>query len=236
MRRLKTRIHKYILGVLLLCIAAACTEPEGDKLTTPLELTVERVEPDSVVMHCLALDFQVVDFFKWKSAFDQNDSLRKAFGLRSWHIFRKVLDTNQVLVMMKVTDVDKASAYSTDPEVTAQMKDMGVVGVSSVKILNAIHLEDKTQSENLILIQHEVEDYKAWAMSFEDAMSTNENIGIKALCRLYVLDNPNMVSVLLEVSSFELAEQIMSSPTNISSMKESGAISEPIITMLTFIE
>ena len=67
-------------------------------------------------------------------------------------------------------------------------------------------------------------------------MSFNTNSGVKALYRLYVLDNPNMVSMLIEVSSFELAERLISSPNNISSMKESGAISEPIMTFLKFIE
>jgi hypothetical protein len=217
-------------------MVVACSETERDNLITPMELTVEQVEPDSVVVHCLALDFKVVNFLKWKTAFDENDSLRKSFGFRSNHIFRKALDTNQVLLMMMVTDLDKASAFNTDPEVIAQMSEMGVIGQPAAKILNAVHFEQKIASQNLILMQYEVEDYKTWVKRFEETMLFNSNSGVKALYRLYVLDNPNMVSMLMEVSSFELAERLIGSPNNISSMKENGAISEPIMTFLKFIE
>ena len=234
---MKPFLFKYLLGVFVLSMVVACSETERDNLITPMELTVEQVEPDSVVVHCLALDFKVVNFVKWKTAFDENDSLRKSFGFRSNHIFRKALDTNQVLLMMMVTDLDKASAFNTDPEVIAQMSEMGVIGQPAAKILNAVHFEQKIASQNLILMQYEVEDYKTWVKRFEkEAMSFNTNSGVKALYRLYVLDNPNMVSMLMEVSSFELAERLIGSPNNISSMKEYGAISEPIMTFLKFIE
>lgn len=233
---MKPRVIQYFLTILVAFLFSACSTSEDQQLETPFELAEKIVEEDSVLMHCMAIQQRVADFKKWQNGFNEHDSLRDAYGLSVLNVYRFAEDTNKVMVMLEIKDLEKAFKYAASSEVWHGMKDLGVIGQPVVNVLNAIHIEEKHKGTHCILVQHDVADHKKWKERFLDYNRNNENENISALCLFYFHDNPEKVSVLLEVSEFEIGKQLVSSESVKKDMREMGAVTEPVLTLLTVVE
>lgn len=233
---MKLRDIQYFLTILVAFLFSACSTSEDQQLESSFDLTEEIVEEDSVLMHCMAIQQRVVSFEKWQKGFHDNDNLREAYGLSVLNVFRFAEDSNKVMVLLEIEDLEKAYKYAASSEVRYGMKDLGVIGQPVVNVLNAIHIEKKQKDTHCILIQHDVADHKKWKEHFLDYNQNNKNENISALCLFYFNDNPQKVSVLLEVSDFEIGKQLVSSESAKNDMREMGAITEPVLTLLTVVE
>ena len=233
---MKPRVIQYFLTILVAFLISACSTSEDQQLETRFELPEEIVEEDSVLMHCMAIQQRVIDYKKWQKGFNEHDSLRDAYGLSVLNVFRFAEDTNKIMVLLEIEDLEKAFEYAALSEVWYGMKDLGVIGQPVVNVLNAIHIEKKQKDSHCILIQHDVADHKKWKEHFLDYNRNNKNENISALCLFYFNDNPQKVSVLLEVSDFEIGKQLVSSESAKKDMREMGAITEPVLTLLTVVE
>jgi len=233
---MKLHVIQYFLTILLAFLFSACSTSEDQQLETPFELAVRMVEEDSVLMHCMAIQQRVANFEKWQNGFDEHDSLRDAYGLSVLNVFRFAEDTNKVMVLLEIKDLEKAIKYGASSEVWYGMQDLGVIGRPVVNVLNAIHIEEKQKSTHCILVQHDVADHKKWKERFVDYSRNNENEHVSALCLFYFNDNPKKISVLLEVSEFEIGRQIVHSESAKKDMRAMGATTEPVLTLLTVVQ
>ena len=233
---MKPRVIQYFLTILVAFLFSACSTSEDQQPETSFDLTEQIVEEDSVLMHCMAIQQRVIDFEKWQKGFHEHDSLRDAYGLSVLNVFRSAEDTNKVMVLLEIVDLEKAFKYAASSELWYGMKDVGVIGQPVVNVLNAIHIEEKQKGSYCILVQHDVADHKIWKERFLEYNQNNDNENISALCLFYFNNNPQKVSVLLEVSEFEIGKQLVSSESAKKDMREMGAITEPVLTLLTVVE
>ncbi len=82
----------------------------------------------------MAITHHVKDFGVWKKAFDaEGDSARMTYGLISRGIARNLEDSNTVSIFFEVSDVAKAKARSSSPELKKIMTDAGVDSPPTVR-------------------------------------------------------------------------------------------------------
>ena len=82
----------------------------------------------------MAITHHVKDFGVWMKAFDaEGDSARKANGLITRGIARNIQDSNTVSILFEVSDLAKAKARSSSPELKKIMTDAGVDSPPTVR-------------------------------------------------------------------------------------------------------
>lgn len=75
----------------------------------------------------LSISHHVKDFGVWMKAFDaEGDSARRANGLITRGIARNLYDSNTISILFEVTDMAKAKARTSSPELKKIMTDAGV--------------------------------------------------------------------------------------------------------------
>src|SRR5258708_13174309 len=75
---------------------------------------------------------KVFNYAKWKTSYDEHDSLRLVNGIHSYVIGRGLQDSNMILVAVKVDDMAKAKAFAKDPGLKKAMQKGGVTGTPLV--------------------------------------------------------------------------------------------------------
>jgi heme-degrading monooxygenase HmoA len=80
-------------------------------------------------MAYLLIHHKVADFEKWKAAFDKHEIARKEAGLAELHLLRAVADPNDVVILFRASDLNKARAFARSDELKTAMQRAGVVGV-----------------------------------------------------------------------------------------------------------
>ncbi len=82
----------------------------------------------------LAISHHVKDFSAWLKAYDmEGDSSRRNYGLIERGIARNLQDSNTVSILFEVSDMAKAKARTTSPELKKIMTEAGVDSPPTVR-------------------------------------------------------------------------------------------------------
>src|SRR5579872_1052876 len=87
-------------------------------------------------MGTIVVHHKVKQFASWKAAYDKHAPARQAAGLSKDHVLQSVDDPNAVTIVMDFTDLAKAKAFASSPDLKAAMEAAGVVGKPEIHILN----------------------------------------------------------------------------------------------------
>ena len=87
----------------------------------------------------------VADYDKWIAAFDANVAFRQAGGATGKNqIFRDVVDTNTVTMIMEWDSEEHAKKFLANPELKVNMESAGVIGAPSVSALQSRVMRNKS--------------------------------------------------------------------------------------------
>ncbi len=70
----------------------------------------------------------VQDFVRWKIVYDSNLPARQSAGLKELNLWRNADKPNEVVLLFEVSDMAKAKAYTSSPELKEKLKAGGVIG------------------------------------------------------------------------------------------------------------
>jgi hypothetical protein len=73
------------------------------------------------------------DYPTWKKAYDADAPNRAAAGLTDIHGLREHDNANLVALMFAVSDVGRAKAFATSPDLAATMKAAGIIGAPRLR-------------------------------------------------------------------------------------------------------
>ncbi|MHC4942307.1 MAG: cyclase [Planctomycetota bacterium] len=79
-------------------------------------------------MHYLYVRHKVEDYDKWYAVFKSNEEAQQKAGFKDLHLMRDVDDPDIVVVFFRVEDLEKARAFTQEPEAYEAMKESGVIG------------------------------------------------------------------------------------------------------------
>jgi len=87
-------------------------------------------------MPAMIVKLKVADFERWKSEFDQLETLRREHGWTAHEIYRDSAEPNTVIIVNHVPDLSRAKAYLGSDAVRSGVQRAGVQGPPEVWYLN----------------------------------------------------------------------------------------------------
>jgi hypothetical protein len=80
---------------------------------------------------------RVRNFEAWKKAYDAHLSVRQEYGLAEEHLLRGAEDPDDLVLIFKVSSLDRAKAFIANPSVAETMEKSGVMGKPDIAFLNS---------------------------------------------------------------------------------------------------
>jgi hypothetical protein len=174
----------------------------------------------------LTILHEVKDFPVWKKAYDADAPRRTAAGLTEIHVLREHDTPNLVALMFEVSDVGRAKALATSPDLAATMKAAGVIGTPRVRLRHGTYT--RQSAARYASMTAKVRDYetslKAYAMDAADRReATLTDLGV-----LQLQDDPNNILLVWTVGDIARATSFFDSPALAKHMVDNaGVVGQP---------
>ena len=84
----------------------------------------------------LLVRHKVRDFSEWKRGYDTHLPKRAEAGLTEKHLLRGANDSNEVVLLFQVKDLNRAKAFSESADLRETMQKFGVLDKPDVYFLN----------------------------------------------------------------------------------------------------
>ncbi len=173
----------------------------------------------------MVVTHKVANYEKWKTSYDNHDSVRMASGMHSYVVARMVPDSNTLLVAVKADDMDKATAFSKSPNLKAAMKDGGVMGTPEMHIYKVVYDATNTLPTDTRVIRNiTVKNWDAWKTSFEGSRQLRMDNGIEDRSYGYDASDNHKVMVVLAITDTAKANPFFKSDDMKKRMADAGVV------------
>jgi hypothetical protein len=170
---------------------------------------------------------KVANFAKWMPGYEANDSLRLAFGLHSALVARGTKDSNMVMVVVTMDDVNKAKEFTASPGLKDAMKKGGVTGAPTISFVDMQMRDANATGNSRVLITHKVKDWDAWKKVFDADKPNRMNAGFIDRAVGYSVGDNHMVTMALIITDMKKAEDFSKSPELKKKMEDGGVEGAP---------
>lgn len=185
----------------------------------------------------LEITHTVKDYAVWKPVFDAGATTRKADGMEDIVVGRGLEKNNNLLVVLKVSDVQKAKAFTADPGLKAAMEKGGVISKPDAEFFHVIRYNAESKEKQWVAITHKVKDFDAWLKGFDaEGSAARAANGMIDVVLARGIDDPNIVHVVFDIKDMEKAKARINSPELKKIMTDAGVISAPKIEFYTSAE
>ncbi|MBL0055337.1 MAG: hypothetical protein IPP31_03925 [Chitinophagaceae bacterium] len=178
----------------------------------------------------MIIKHKVADFDKWLSAYEADDSVRQLYGLHNYGISRGVDDPNQLMVTLKIDDINRAKEFASLPALKAKMKAGGVTGEPDIFYFDRQELDLSTNNIPIrVMIRHKVKDWATWKKEFDSHKQTRLDAGIVDRAVGFEVGNNKLVNIVAVVNDLKKAKAFFASKDLKDKMQAAGVESEPTI-------
>jgi hypothetical protein len=176
----------------------------------------------------------VKDYSKWRPFFDADSVNRKAGGMENIVVGRGMDNANDILIALKVADVAKAKAFSTDPKLKEVMGKAGVISKPDFELFHVIRFNAESKEKQWVLITHKVKDFDAWVKVFDaEGTATRASFGLIDVALARGIDDPNLVHIVFDITDIAKAKARINDPALKKLMTDGGVIGAPAIKFYT---
>jgi len=180
------------------------------------------------------ISHEVADWATWKTQFDLHEGARKAAGFLGHHINRGLENPNLVSVYLAVSDLAKAKAFSTSPDLRAAMAAGGVKGAPTAVWVKPVTEQIVWDREVPgIIVSHTVANFDAWLAGYKAAAAVQKQGGIIGEAANQSLDDPNTAVVYHQAESHDTLKAFVANPGLKEAMQKAGVTSAPQVTFVT---
>lgn len=166
------------------------------------------------------------DYLTWKKAYDGDAPNRTAAGLTDIHVLREHDNANLVALMFGVSDVGRAKAFATSPNLAATMKAAGIIGTPRVRFRHGEY--HRGSAANYATMTLTVRDYETSLKAYAMDASDRKGAGLTDLAVLQLDDDPSNLLILWAVSDVARAIEFFDSPALAAHMvKNAGVVGSP---------
>lgn len=171
---------------------------------------------------------KVANYAKWKTLYDTRDSLRHANGLSSYIVGRGMSDSNMVIVILRMADVNEAKELAGSTEMKERMRKSGVIGTPSFEYLDVVMNDSTPIDQNArLMVTHKVKDWDAWKKSFDSHKQARMDAGLIDRGLGYRDGDNHMVSIVFAVTDKKKADDFSKSKDLKDKMAEAGVDGPP---------
>lgn len=185
--------------------------------------------------HYVALvTHRVEDVDRWKAGFDDHESARRAAGILGHHINRAEDDPHLITLLLAISDLDQAKAFTSSPDLGEVMQKVGVVSRPEIQWLQPIRDEVVAHRQlPAFLLRHRVADFATWLAGYDDAAELHQSAGIIGHAANRSLDDPSLITVYHQAETFDALHSLLADPKMQAGIQEAGVTSEPEVTFHT---
>ena len=189
---------------------------------------------DDLPPYAALLSHTVDDVDQWKAGFDSHEPARIAAGMLGHHINRAEDDPNRITLFLALSDLDKAKAFASSPDLADTMKRFGVQGPPETRWLQPIR-EEVVWDRQLpaFILHHRVADFDTWLAGYDAAGELQKSGGIIGHAANRSLDDPELVTVYHQAESFDTLRAFLADPELKAVMEKAGVVSAPEVTFHT---
>ena len=124
------------------------------------------------------LTHRVDDVDRWKAGFDDHESARRAAGILGHHINRAQDDPHVITLFLALSDLDRAKAFTSSPDLSEVMQNVGVVSRPEIQWLRPIREEIVSHRQlPAFLLRHQVADFDSWLSGYDAAAALASVLG-----------------------------------------------------------
>jgi hypothetical protein len=176
----------------------------------------------------MVVTHKVSDFAKWKTLYEEHDSMRLISGIHNYVIGRGLKDSNMVLVAVKVDDMAKAKAFAKGPSLKNAMKKSGVTGPPSISFVT-ITFQDTADISSPFRSRttFTVKDWDAWQKAFEEGKQERIDNGITVRAYGHDVDDNKKVALVTALIDTAKANAYWKSDMLKKRREASGVVGEP---------
>jgi hypothetical protein len=235
MKKLKSVLQP-VLAITIVTALFSCggsaTKSAGDTTAKSGSDTAKKTTPAAMTAPFDVVDVRhtVKDYDKWRPIFDADSTNRKSNGGQDLVVARNADSANNILVVVKVSDIAKAKAMIADPKLKATMDKAGVISKPDVNFYHVIRFSADTRVKQFVVVNHKVKDFDAWLKVYDGegpAKRASEGMVDAALAR--GIDDPNMVHIAFAVTDMAKAKAAIFSDDKKKLMMSAGVIGKPDI-------
>lgn len=166
------------------------------------------------------------DFPVWKKAYDADLPRRTAAGLTEIHVLRDHDKPNLLALMFDVSDVSRAKALATSPELAATMRAAGVIGTPRVRLRHGTYT--RQSAANYATMTANVRDYETALRAYATDAADRKAATLTDHGVLQLQDDPNNILLLWAVGDVARATSFFDSPALAKHMADNaGVVGQP---------
>ncbi|TDE02103.1 hypothetical protein [Flavobacterium hiemivividum] len=226
-----------VLIVFIAVVFLSCKNDKAEK-EDPAMTENDSVSDDFEPFKVILIKHEVADYNEWRSEYDAHDSIRRVHAISHFVIGREMDNDNMIIVIDKISDVNKAKEFSMLPDLKEKMKKAGVKGLAMFSYYDVIRNNDaRINLRDRLMVIHRVKDFDAWLKVYDNEGMTKrmeEGLIDRAMARS--IDDPNVVALVFAVSDMNKAKASITSAEKMKLMKEAGVEGKPELTFYKLTE
>jgi hypothetical protein len=174
----------------------------------------------------LTLMHECKDFPVWKKAYDADAPRRTAAGLTEVHILREQGNPNLVGLMFGVSDLGRAKAFTSSPDLAATMKAAGIIGTPRMRLRQGDYTRKPAASYATMTLN--VRDYETALNAYAMDAAERKGASLTDLGVLRMKDDPNNILIVWAVDDVARATAFFDSPALAAHMiNNAGVVGSP---------
>ena len=205
-----------------------------DTKTTVQPGTEENNPPEdmpSLPFNVVVIRHTVADYDVWKPFFDADSTNRNAAGLHLIGLARGLENQNEVEIPFRIDDVQKAKAFTTNPDLKDVMQKAGVTSAPSILFIKVLRLSKALQMPgDYVDVALKVKDYDSWIKVFDgEGAEMRAKDGLQDGVLAQGIDDPHLVYLVFKITDLDQAKAAMVNPARKKLMQKSGVMGEPVV-------
>ena len=225
--------------IVTLCISVllfSCNESteattEDSKIDDSSVGVAQPIEATTTPFKVMLIKHEVVDYERWKPAYEAHDSVRKAYGQTDLDVLREIDNPSQVLIVEKIADVEKAKDFTKLPDLKDAMQKAGVKNAPEFSYYDVIRNDESgIDTKDRLLVTHKVKDFDDWLKVYDaEGKATRAGEGLVDRVLARDIENPNIVHIVFAVTDMDKAKAAINSEAKKNLMMSAGVEGRPTI-------
>ena len=233
----------FAIAVLTIVVLAACTNSSKKPTSTvitedaKMDSVPASIAPEFKPFDIVVRSSTVKDYTNWRSLFNTDSTKRKANGMELIVVGRGIEKNNDLVVVLKVSDVQKAKVFFADPRLKPIMEKAGVISKPNSEFFHVVRFNADSKEKQWVTITHKVKDFDTWLKVYDgEGTATRATYGLVDVALARGIDDPNLVHIVFDIKDMAKAKNRMNDPALKKLMMDAGVEGAPKIEFYTMAE
>ena len=176
------------------------------------------------------ISHKVKDYAKWRLVFNSDSVNRKAAGMEDLVVSSVIDNNNDIEIVLKVSDIQKAKDFAANPKLKEAMEKGGVISKPAIEFFHVIRFNPDSKEKQWVEVTHKVKDFEAWLKVFDgEGTAGRASQGLIDVVLARGITDSNMVQLIFDIKDMAKAKASITSEDKKKLMMGAGVIGMPKI-------